>query len=98
MVLSHGDDKDIVIALLTAHPDALAFQSATPEVFIGPEGATLPGRRSTSHRASWNGVFESVVQEEDARSAFGDRNPAQRRERGRWLGREHEASHGMDMG
>ena len=42
VVLSHGDDKDIVIALLTAHPDALAFQSATLEVFIGTHILAFP--------------------------------------------------------
>lgn len=101
VVLSHGDDKDIVIALLTAHPDALAFQSATLEVFIGPEGATLPLVQTLdlriAPRVEW--VFESVVQEEDARQRVSV--TATLRNDGNvvdGLVVSMKASHGMDMG
>ena len=99
--LAHGDNEDIVIAHLRAHPDALAFQTATLDVFIGPEGATLDLVESLDlrigPRVEW--VFESVVQEEDSRQRVSV--TATLRNDGNvvdGLVVSMKASHGMEMG
>ena len=99
--LAHGDNENIVIAHLRAHPDALAFQTATLDVFIGPEGASLDLVQSLdlriAPRVEW--VFESVVQEEDSRQRVSV--TATLRNDGNvvdGLVVSMKASHGMEMG
>ncbi len=101
VVLNHGQDKDVVIALLKAHPDALAFQAATLEVHVGPEGGDMVSITTydlrIAPRVEW--VFESVVQEEDARQRVSV--TATLRNDGNvvdGLVVSMKASHGMDMG
>jgi len=101
VALLHGNNEDILVARLTAHPDALAFQTATLDVLIGPEGESLVVVKSLdlriAPRVEW--VFESVVQEEDARQRVSV--TATLRNDGNvvdGLVVSMKASHGMNMG
>ena len=101
LVLNHGANKDIVIAHLRAHPDALAFQSASLDVYLGPEGETPALVENLdlriAPRVAW--VFESVTQEEDARQRVSV--TATLRNDGNvvdGLVVSMKASHGMEMG
>ena len=101
LALNHGGNQDIVIAHVRAHPDALAFQSASLEVFLGPEGETLDMVQNLDLRIAphveW--VFDSVVQEEDARQRVSV--TATLRNDGNvvdGLVVSMKASHGMEMG
>ena len=101
LALNHGGNQDIVIAHLRAHPDALAFQSASLDVFLGPEGETLDMVQNLdlriAPRVEW--VFDSVVQEEDARQRVSV--TATLRNDGNVVDGlivSMKASHGMEMG
>ncbi|RJV02834.1 MAG: hypothetical protein DWC11_00080 [Candidatus Poseidoniales archaeon] len=69
VVLNHGQQREVLLARLSAHPDALAFETATLDVHVGPEGQSLVHVEQLdlriAPRVEW--VFESIVQEEDAR-------------------------------
>lgn len=101
VVLNHGQQQDVLIARLTAHPDALAFEGATLNLHVGPEGEDLFNVKQLdlriAPRVEW--IFESVVQEEDARQRVSV--TATLRNDGNivdGLVVSMKASHGMDMG
>jgi hypothetical protein len=101
VVLNHGQQREVLIARLSAHPDALAFGTATLDVSVGPEGETgIHVERldlRIAPRVEW--VFESISQEEDARQRVSvtttlrnDGNVVD------GLVVSMKASHGMNMG
>ena len=101
VVLNHGQQREVLLARLSAHPDALAFETATLDVHVGPEGQSLLHIQQLdlriAPRVEW--VFESIVQEEDARQRVSV--TATLRNDGNvvdGLVVSMKASHGMEMG
>ena len=101
VVLNHGQQREVLLARLSAHPDALAFGTATLDVNVGPEGQTLVHVKQLdlriAPRVDW--VFESISQEEDTRQRVSV--TATLRNDGNvvdGLVVSMKASHGMEMG